>query len=344
MWSASSMTVISTASSFTKPCFMRSSSRPGHATTMSTPSFRAATWRFWLTPPKIVVVLRPYAAASGSRVALICVASSRVGARTRPRMRPARRDPPARAPPRRAAMGIEKASVLPEPVLPRPSTSRPASVSGRVSTWIGNAVVLPSFARTSSRGVGTPSAPKVMSDMRGFLGRSARIGGLCADAHRVAVQGMSADHPDGAGRRGKRSTTRAHRNRCGKSPQSTVPRGPGVPGRRSESRLDRRCGGAGGGGRAILPASATGRGRGRGVEAGGGRFVSLVPRSLNDRGVRSAGRGGAGQEAMRSVAARSARAIPGSVAECEASGTTTNSASGHARCRSHAVMIGVHTS
>ena len=59
MWSASSMTVISTASSRTKPCFMRSSSRPGQATTMSTPSFSAATWRFWLTPPKIVVVFSP---------------------------------------------------------------------------------------------------------------------------------------------------------------------------------------------------------------------------------------------------------------------------------------------
>ena len=45
-------------------------------------------------------------------------------------------------------------------------------------------------------------------------------------------------------------------------------------------------------------------------------------------------------EAKRSVAARSARAIPGSVAECPASGTTTKSASGQARCRSHAVMIG----
>ena len=61
MWSASSSTVISTASSVTKPCFMRSSRRPGQATTMSTPALRAATWRCCETPPKIVVVLRPYA-------------------------------------------------------------------------------------------------------------------------------------------------------------------------------------------------------------------------------------------------------------------------------------------
>ncbi len=59
MWSASSSTVISTASSVTKPCFMRSSRRPGQATTMSTPARSASTWRFWLTPPKIVVVFRP---------------------------------------------------------------------------------------------------------------------------------------------------------------------------------------------------------------------------------------------------------------------------------------------
>ena len=39
-------------------------------------------------------------------------------------------------------MGSAKAMVLPEPVLPRPSTSRPASVSGRVSTWIGKAAGL----------------------------------------------------------------------------------------------------------------------------------------------------------------------------------------------------------
>ena len=43
-------------------------------------------------------------------------------------------------------MGSANARVLPEPVLPRPSTSRPARVSGSVSTWIGNAVVLPSAA------------------------------------------------------------------------------------------------------------------------------------------------------------------------------------------------------
>src|ERR1700752_422662 len=48
-------------------CFIRSSSRPGQATTMSTPDRSAATCRFWGTPPKIVVTLRCWAAAIGSR-------------------------------------------------------------------------------------------------------------------------------------------------------------------------------------------------------------------------------------------------------------------------------------
>ena len=87
MWSASSSTVISTRSRCTMPCFMRSSRRPGHATMMSTPACSAVTWRLCATPPKMVVVVRPRAVASGLRVASIWVASSRVGASTRPRGR-----------------------------------------------------------------------------------------------------------------------------------------------------------------------------------------------------------------------------------------------------------------
>ncbi|KZX21546.1 hypothetical protein ACH61_01299 [Rathayibacter tanaceti] len=160
MWSASSSTVISTASRFTKPCFMRSSRRPGQATTMSTPCFSAATWRCCETPPKIVVVTMPYASASGCMAAVICVASSRVGASTRPRGRPGRRRPPASDPPRRAIIGMEKARVLPEPVLPRPRTSRPFRVSGSVSTWMGKGSVMPLAVSAATRGAGTPRAPK----------------------------------------------------------------------------------------------------------------------------------------------------------------------------------------
>ena len=134
---------------------------------MSTPALSAATCRCWLTPPKMVVLLSPYAAASGSMTAVIWVASSRVGASTSASGRPARRCPPASLPPRRETIGIANARVLPEPVLPRPSTSRPFMVSGRVSTWIGKASVLPCASSTATRGAGTPSAPKVVeiSDM-----------------------------------------------------------------------------------------------------------------------------------------------------------------------------------
>ena len=70
MWSASSMTVTSTADSVQWPWPMRSSSRPGQATTMSTPRRRAATCGFWPTPPKTVRVVRPLASASGARASL----------------------------------------------------------------------------------------------------------------------------------------------------------------------------------------------------------------------------------------------------------------------------------
>ena len=59
MWSASSSTVISTASRVTKPCFMRSSRRPGQATTMSTPALqRLDLAASGVMPPKIVVVVQ----------------------------------------------------------------------------------------------------------------------------------------------------------------------------------------------------------------------------------------------------------------------------------------------
>ena len=81
MWSASSMTVTSTAAKLQCPCAIRSSSRPGQATTMSTPRRSAVTCGFWPTPPKIVREVRPAACASGARAWSIWLASSRVGAR-----------------------------------------------------------------------------------------------------------------------------------------------------------------------------------------------------------------------------------------------------------------------
>ena len=91
MWSASSSTVISTASRSTWPWPMRSSRRPGQATTTSTPRRRAVTCGFWPTPPKTVWLLRPRGLASGMSAVSIWVASSRVGARIRARGREGRR-------------------------------------------------------------------------------------------------------------------------------------------------------------------------------------------------------------------------------------------------------------
>ena len=81
MWSASSSTVISMAPSEQWPCWMRSSSRPGQASTMSAPLRRPATCGFWPTPPKTVIVERPAALASGLSASWIWPTSSRVGAR-----------------------------------------------------------------------------------------------------------------------------------------------------------------------------------------------------------------------------------------------------------------------
>ncbi|CAG6927969.1 hypothetical protein PICSAR104_03976 [Mycobacterium avium subsp. paratuberculosis] len=158
MWSASSITVTRTASRVIKRCRIRSSSRPGQATTMSTPAFSAVTWRCCETPPKIVLTRRPHAAANGSSVAVICVASSRVGASTKPVGRAGRRFPVDSRP----TSGIEKASVLPLPVFPRPSTSRPARVSGRVSAWMGNGLVIPRAVSASTIRAGTPRSAKVL--------------------------------------------------------------------------------------------------------------------------------------------------------------------------------------
>ena len=58
MWSASSSTVTSTSSRVQAPWPIRSSSRPGQATRMSTPRRSALTWGPWPTPPKTVRVLQ----------------------------------------------------------------------------------------------------------------------------------------------------------------------------------------------------------------------------------------------------------------------------------------------
>ncbi len=158
MWSASSRTVTSTEPRSTWPCWIRSSRRPGQASTMSTPWRMAWTWGCWPTPPKTVRVRSPCTAASGARAASICATSSRVGARISARGRfGVRREPEAES---RATIGSRNARVLPEPVRPRPRTSRPDRESGSVAAWIGVGSVMPAEASTSERSAGTPSSRK----------------------------------------------------------------------------------------------------------------------------------------------------------------------------------------
>ena len=90
MWSASSSTVTSMSPSEQWRCLIRSSSRPGQASTMSAPRRRLLTCGTWLTPPKIVIVVRPAAVASGLRACSIWPTSSRVGARISARGEPGR--------------------------------------------------------------------------------------------------------------------------------------------------------------------------------------------------------------------------------------------------------------
>ena len=125
---------------------------------------------------------------------MIWVASSRVGANTRPDGRDGRR----RCPASLLTNGIEKASVFPLPVLPRPSTSFPASVSGRVWIWMGNGSVMPRAASALINGsrdaeigkslvginVWCLSASVVPSRGEGTPGRSAQGGEIAGGQNR----------------------------------------------------------------------------------------------------------------------------------------------------------------
>ena len=199
MWSASSRTVICTSSSEMSFCFIRSSRRPGQATTMSTPPLSAETCRPWDTPPKMTVVFRPSTLASGAIVASIWVASSRVGASTRARGRRATLPLPAAAV--RVTSGRANASVLPEPVRPRPRTSRPASESGSVAVWMGKGAVMPCSVSAEDRAAGTPSVAKeVKVEPLGQLFTSELVG----VRRQSNLSGCSGDLHD-AGRAGSRS-------------------------------------------------------------------------------------------------------------------------------------------
>ena len=157
IWSASSSTVMETSDRSTEPRLTRSISRPGVATSTVTPRSRARTCLAYGMPPAMRRTLSPVPCASGARVSLTCMASSRVGTSTSPRGRWGA----ARRPESRVSSASPKASVLPEPVCPRPRMSRPAMASGRVAAWIGNGSVIPPRVRTGTRSGCTPSSANV---------------------------------------------------------------------------------------------------------------------------------------------------------------------------------------
>ncbi len=218
MWSASSTTVTSTASSEAWPWRIRSSSRPGHATRTSTPRRSAATWGFCPTPPNTVREVRPRTASSGAIASSIWVASSRVGARTSARGRRGDLVVPLRE--SRVSSGRANAIVLPEPVRPRPRTSRPARESGSVAAWIGVGVVMPASARTSTRAVGTPRVPKVvdksgLSEAVGAAGRRRRLLGRCSAGRALGPRRVLGPDRSSRRHRHQRSAARGRTGRAG---------------------------------------------------------------------------------------------------------------------------------
>ena len=170
MWSASSSTEISMPASVQAPRSSRSISRPGVATTMSTPSRSRPICRGYGTPPYTVVTLTPTDRPSGVSTSATCWASSRVGTSTRPRgaWPTARPGPP--DPASRASMGSPNASVLPEPVCARPSTSRPSIASGSARAWIANGSLI---FRAASALISRSGRPSSANDAGAGAGRAA---------------------------------------------------------------------------------------------------------------------------------------------------------------------------
>ena len=202
MWSASSSTTISIRPRSTAPCSIRSISRPGVATTMSTPRWNARSCGVYDMPPATRTTDRSTVRASGVSTSVTCIASSRVGTSTSPRgCEPA-------APASVVIIGRPKARVLPEPVWPRPSTSRPVSASGIVAVWMGNGLVMSERRSCSTRLLGRPREAK--SPSAGWSGAGS-TGRLVSDVSAVSdTSDCQRDSRTGA------KSSRAGRSRTGR--------------------------------------------------------------------------------------------------------------------------------
>ncbi len=85
---------------------------------------------------------------------------------------------------------MPNAKVLPVPVLAWPIRSWPSSATGRVSAWMGNAVVMPSASSAAQMGSAMPKSRKVFAPHHlGFwllAGRSlVHAGRKCAQGFRL---------------------------------------------------------------------------------------------------------------------------------------------------------------
>ena len=135
MRSASSSTKNSRAFRETAFCPIRSSRRPGVATSTSTPRIRLFFWEASPTPPKMQVVEIAVNWAYCLKQSATWMASSRVGSRIKARqVLGARNFPESKS---NCKIGRANAAVFPVPVWAIPSKSQPSNRLGMDCSWIG---------------------------------------------------------------------------------------------------------------------------------------------------------------------------------------------------------------
>ena len=246
----------------------------------------------------------PVTCTNGSRASLTCMASSRVGTRTRALRRFGCGRTPSAS---RVIVGRPKARVLPDPVRPRPRTSRPASASGMVAAWIGNGSVMPSRASRSTMRSGRPRAAKPFSAVTSR--------GPPAPVERYVVQVSASARSASASSKVRGRSSRSHGRsawrpswRSRRTGSATRGRGRAPDGRRARGGGARRAGGGRGArrGRRTTVSGAGGRRAPRGPGAPrGGDGRRDAGRSLRSTRAPGARRDGAVVTA-RTVVARAA--------------------------------------
>ena len=130
MVSASSSTTCRTSFISMVPRLRWSMSRPGVATSISTPLSSASVCTFMPWPPYMVATRMSVCLPNSRMASVICMASSLVGASTRPCM--------VRSGFMSWSMETAYAAVLPDPVCAWPTTSLPVSSTGMAASCMGN--------------------------------------------------------------------------------------------------------------------------------------------------------------------------------------------------------------